>query len=104
MLQGRTERSRKAARGSLGGSALGQKLGDIRVAALLSESQRGLSVVRLGVNIGAILEQHIYDTEVSVRCRRQQWRVSGAVSVIWIGSVLEEPGNDGGMPAGHRSR
>jgi len=58
-----------------GGAAAAEEFGDGSMTAVLGKAARGLSIIRLDVQIRAMLQQHFHDFEVPVGRRRRQQRI-----------------------------
>jgi hypothetical protein len=64
------------------------------------EGEGGFRVVGCGVEVGAVGEEELEDFEMAIGGRGEERRVPGAVAVIGVAAVFEEPLDDLGVAAG----
>src|SRR5258707_5747868 len=83
------------------GATVAEEFSDSRMAALLGYTQRRFSIVRLRVQIGSAGQQDAHNSQVAIRRSGQERRVAGAVTVIRVRAIGQEPGHHGGVATSH---
>ncbi len=73
----------------LRGPMAAQKFGDFGMATLLGETERRLSIIGPGLQIGAACQQHTHDSQVAVRGGSKKRRVAVSVTVIRVGATCQ---------------